>query len=197
MSRFASMMAAVVALWLAWSTAWAQAPSGGGPAPSVHPSTKLNFPATLGSAKLEQSVYVPAVAGTREASYTYVYSAGRMQIFVDVFDNGRRVPTGTSSPLIASQFNASLGEAEQQLKASGFARFERQTVASTCTYGSISFRCVVFSAASGTSRLYSKVLLTGYHDNYVKIAINWSQANGQTIADADKALNEFVPALFH
>jgi hypothetical protein len=196
-------MAMAAALWLVWmlapAIAWAQASGGTGalPAPPVHPGTKLAFPATLGSARLDQAVYFPAMPGVREANYTYVYSIGRMQIFVDVFDNGRRAPTGTSSPLVASQFNASLGEAEQQLKAGGFTRFEKQTVASTCAYGSVAFRCIVFSAVNGTSRLYSKVLLTGYHDNFVKIAISWSQATGQTVSDADKALNEFVPALFH
>jgi hypothetical protein len=187
-----------VALPVVRSAAWAQQPAGGpGPAPSVHPGTKLNFPPTLGGAKLEQSTYSPAVPDSRDASYTWVYSVGRMQIYVDVFDAGRRVPTGTSSPLIASQFNASMGDSERQLKAGGFARFERQTVASTCTYGSVSFRCIVYSAVNGTSRIYSKMLLTGYRDSFVKIAVNWSQANGQTLADADKALNEFVPALLH
>jgi hypothetical protein len=186
------MWAMAAALWLASSLAWAQSP-----APSVHPGTKLSFAPTVGGARLEQSTLYPAVSGGHEAIYSYVYSIGRMQIFIDVFDNGRRAPTGTSSPLLTSQFNASLGDSEQQLKTAGFARFEKQTVASTCTFGSVAFRCIVFSAVSGASRLFSKMMMTGYHDSFVKIAINWSQANGQTVADADKALNEFVPALFH
>jgi len=201
MSRSALAVAAAAGLWavaVLAMPAWSQVPVGGqGPAPPVHPGTKLSFPITLGSAKLEQSTYLPAVPGSRDAVYTYVYSIGRMQIFVDVFDTGRRAPSGTSSPLLSSQFDASLGDSERQLKASGFTRFEKQTVASTCTYGSVSFRCLVFSAVSGTSRLYSKLLMTGYHDSYVKIAVNWSQATGQTVTDADKALNEFIPALFH
>jgi len=201
MSSRASAIAVAAAL-LAVSclvlTARAQLPGGGqSPAPPVHPGTKLSFPITLGSAKLEQSAYFPAVPGAREAAYTYLYSAGRMQIFVDVFDNGRRVPSGTSSPLIASQFDAALGDAERLLKTSGYTRFERQTVASTCSYASVAFRCIVYSAVSGMNRLYSKLLMTGYHDSFVKIHIDWSQSNGQTIADADKALNEFVPALMH
>jgi hypothetical protein len=201
MSRRASaiaMVCALLAAWLAPTPARAQLPSGGqSPAPPVHPGTKLAFPITLGGAKLEQSVYFPAVPGTRDADYTYVYSAGRMQIFVELFDGGRRAPSGIGSPLLAAQFDAALGETERQLKTGGFTRFERSTVASTCTYGSVAFRCIVFSAVGGMNRLYSKLLMTGFRDSYVKIHVDWSQATSQTLADADKVLNEFVPALMH
>ena len=39
------------------------------------------------------------------------------------------------------------------------------------------------------------LLLTGFRDNFVKIRVDWSQAHQQTAADADAALQAFVPAL--
>ena len=44
-------------------------------------------------------------------------------------------------------------------------------------------------------RVYSKLLLTGFREHYVKIRIDWGQALQQ--ADADAALQAFIPALMH
>ena len=51
--------------------------------------------------------------------------------------------------------------------------------------------------APATGRVYGKLLLTGYRDNFVKIVAEWSQADSSTVADADKALGAFIPALMH
>lgn len=199
MSRTATIVAAAL-LWVASAftalalTALALPALAQGTAPTVHPGTKLNFAPTVGTAKLESSTFTPAAAG-RGAGYTYIYSAGKMQITVDVFDGGRRVPFGSTNPTIASQLDTEAIAAEQQIKAAGYTRFERPTVASTCNYGAVTFRCTVYSASTGGTRLYSKLLLTGYHDNFVKISIIWSIGTGQMLHDADQALNSFIPAL--
>jgi hypothetical protein len=194
MSRMATLVAAAllsvaVALLAVTPPALAQ-----GAAPSVHPGTKLNFAPTLGTAKFESSTFTPAAPG-HGAGYTYIYSVGKMQITVDVFDGGRRVPYGSTNPTIASQLDTEAIAAEQQIKAAGYTRFERPPVASTCNYGAVTFRCTVYSASTAGTRLYSKLLLTGYHDNFVKISIIWSIGTGQTLHDADQALNSFIPAL--
>lgn len=192
-----SRTAAILAGALLWAAALLAGPAlAQGTAPSIHPGTKLNFAPTLGTARLEHSTFTPAAAG-RGAGYTYIYSAGKMQITVDVFDGGRHVPSGSTNPAVATQFDSDATTAEQQIKASGYSRFERPTVPSTCTYGSVSFRCLVYSASSGGTRLYSKLLMTGYHENFVKISIIWSIGSGQTLVDADQALNSFIPALMH
>ena len=49
--------------------------------------------------------------------------------------------------------------------------------------------------APGGGRLFSKMMLTGYHDYFVKIRVDWSQADGRTVGDADTILQAFVPAL--
>lgn len=188
-----SRMLAIVAAALLWAgTAAAQ-----GAAPSVHPGTKISFAPTVGTARLENSTHFNAVPGVRGAGDTYNYSAGKMQITVDVFDAGRRVGVGASNPTVANQFDTEANASESQIRQAGYTRFERPTVPSTCNYGAVSFRCIVYSAQSGATRLYSKMLLTGYNGYFVKIAIIWSLADNTTLNDADQALNSFIPNLMH
>ncbi len=69
---------------------------------------------------------------------------------------------------------------------------------STCTYGSITFRCITYSAVNqGNARIFTKMMLTGFRENFIRIRIDWSQARQQTATDADAALQAFVPALLH
>lgn len=165
------------------------------PAPTLHPGTKISFAPVVGGAKLEQAVHFDAVRGGRNAGDTYVYSVGKMQITVDVYDAGRRIPAGSTNPTVANQFETETNAAEQQIKAANYQRFERPTVPSSCTYGTVTFRCLVYSAQAGGTRLYSKMLLTGYNGYFVKIAIIWSVGDKVTTIDADQALNNFIPAL--
>jgi hypothetical protein len=189
MSRIAALLAAVL-VWAA--PAWSQTP-----APALHPGTKLSFGPTVGSAKFEHSSHFGPILGLRGAGDTYTYSVGKMQLTVDVFESGRRVGTGGTNPTVANQFDTEANATEQQIRTAGYTRFERPTVPSTCTYGANSFRCIVFSAQSGSNRIYSKMLLTGYNGYFVKIAIIWSIADSNTLHEADQALNEFIPALMH
>jgi len=158
------------------------------PAPSVHSGTKLSFPPSLGGATLEQSL-------NEGGSAAYLYSINKMQIFVHVADFGRRVPSGSDSPALMNQFTNELNDAAAKLKAAGFGQIERPAVPSSCAYGSVTFRCIVYSVNSTGGRLFSKLMITGYHDSFVKIRIDWSAANGSTQTDADAALQSFVPAL--
>ena len=114
---------------------------------------------------------------------------------VQIFDGGRRVPAGSASPAITNEFSAEVAEAEQQARGAGLSGFEKPAVPATCTYGAFAFRCIVYSAATGNGRVYGKLLLTGYRDNFVKIIAEWSQADSATLADADRALQPFVPAM--
>ena len=182
MSRLLSFaLAALLATGLVVGPAVAQTA-----APGVDPGTKIAFPSSLAGTTLARS---------NGSTYEYTASNG-MGITVDVYDNGRRIPNGSSHPTIINQFNDELGVLRQQAAAAGMAGFEKPTVPSACTYGQFTFRCIVFSASSGsTGRISGKVLMIGYRDHFVKIVIQWRQKDGQTTADADKILNVFVPAL--
>ena len=161
-------------------------------APTVEPGTKLSFPATLAGATLERSASVRG-----GASYQYA-APNRMEVTIDVYGGDRRVPNGSSHPTIINQFNDELVVIHQQASAVGLSGFEKPAAPSACTYGQLTFRCIVFSATSGaTGRILGKVLLIGYRDHFVKIVIQWRQKDGQTSAEADKVLNAFVPALMH
>ena len=182
------VVATFLALMLLAGVAPAQAQ-----APPVEPATKLAFPATLGGATLSRSV-----SNANSSTYQYLAPNG-MEVTVDVYSGGRRVPNGSSHPTIINQFNDELGTISQQAQAAGMKGFEKPTVPSACTYGQYTLRCIVFNAQgnSATGRIYGKFLLIGYREHFVKIIVRWNQTSGQTVADADKVLNAFVPALLH
>lgn len=176
-------------------SAWAQTQS---TTPGTDAGTKLAFPATLGGASFERSVNYGAPPANRPDQGTrYFYSTPKkMIITVHVFDGGRRVPAGSTSPVVVSEFASELDSIAQQIQGSGYTHFERPSVPSSCTFGSVIFRCITYSALTQANmRLYSKLLLTGYQNHFIKIQIDWSQAHQQTSADADTALQAFVPAL--
>jgi len=185
MSRIWPVLLALLA-----GTAAAQAQSS---APSTDPGTKLAFPSTLGGAQLERSANEPG-----QGRGYYYMTPKRMVIAVHVYDGGRRVPAGSDNPAVVAEFAKELDVIEQQATFAGYANFERPAVSSTCVYGSVRFRCISFSAAvQANARLYGRVLMTGYHDNFVKIRIEWWPTRQQSAADADAALQAFVPALMH
>ncbi len=190
MSRIlAAVAAACFCVSAAMASAMAQDRPPTGPAPTVHPGTKLSFPPSLGGATLVHGDMFGA-----DAAYAYVLP-NRLQIVVQIKDLGRRMPTGSDNPQITSLFSAELSLAEQQAKANGLTRFERPAVSSSCTYGTTTFRCIVFNAAGGSARAYSKMLMTGYNGFVLVIHADWALANQTTQADADAALQAFVPAL--
>jgi len=195
MSRSLAILAAAVLAWVGAASAQTQSTG-----PTTHAGTKLAFPATLGGAQLERSVnYAAPPANRPDLGYSYYYSTPKkMVIAVQVFDGGRRVPPGSDSPTVIGEFTNELASAEEQIKSGGYTRFERPSVPSTCTYGSVTFRCITYSAMTQANlRVYSKLLLTGYREHYVKIRIDWGQAMQQSSADADAALQAFIPALMH
>ena len=184
MSRLLSFaLAALLATGLSVGPAVAQTA-----APGVDPGTKIAFPSSLAGTTLARS---------NGSTYEYTASNG-MGITVDVYDNGRRIPNGSSHPTIINQFNDELATISQQASAAGLKGFEKPAVPSACTYGQYTLRCIVFSAQGGSSgRIYGKFLLIGYREHFVKIIVHWNQAGGQTNADVDKLLTAFVPALLH
>jgi hypothetical protein len=166
--------------------------------PTTNAGTRLNFPASLGGATFERSVnYAAPPANNPGLGTAYTYSTPkRLTISVQVYDLGRRVPSGSDNPTVIGQFNAELSSAEQQFKYAGYTAFQKPSVPSSCTYGAVTLRCVTYSGVTqANSRVYSKLLLTGFRDHFIKIRIDWAQSHQQSAADADAALQAFVPAL--
>ena len=166
--------------------------------PTTNAGTKLNFASNLGGATFERSVnYSAPPANNPGLGMSYFYSTPkRLAISVQVFDLGRRVPSGSDNPTVIGQFNSELASAEQQFKYAGYTAFQKPSVPSTCTYGAVSFRCVTYSGVTqANSRIYSKLLLTGFRDHFIKIRIDWAQSHQQTAADAETSLQSFIPAL--
>ena len=166
--------------------------------PTANAGTKLNFPASLGGATFERSInYAAPPANNPGQGMAYHYSTPkRLMISVQVFDLGRRVPAGSDNPVVTGQFNAEVSSAEQQFKFAGYTGFQKPSVPSVCTYGTVSFRCITYSGVTqANARVYSKLLLTGFREHFIKIRIDWAQSHQQTAADAEASLQSFVPAL--
>ena len=179
MSRLSVLLLAAL---LAAGPAVAQTAASG-----VDPGTKIAFPSSLAGATL-----------ARSTGSTYEYAAANgMTVTVDVYDNGRRVPNGSSHPTIINQFTEELENIRQQAQSVGMANFEKPAVPSACSYGPWNLRCITFSAMGGgvTGRIYGKFLLIGYREHFVKIIVHWTQTSGRSNADADTLLTAFVPAL--
>jgi hypothetical protein len=192
MSRIWTVLFALLA-WSGAATAQTQST-----APTTDAGTKLSFPATLGGAQFERSVNYAAPPANRPGQgHSYFYSTSKkILIVVQVYDGGRRVPSGSDNPAVVAEFTNELKASEEQARFAGYTQFERPSVPSTCAFGSAKFRCISYSAATqSNARLYSKVMMTGYRDHFVKIRIEWWPTRQQTAADADAALQAFVPAL--
>jgi hypothetical protein len=192
MSRSLAVLLASV-LWATAGAAQTQSTS-----PTNHPGTKLAFPATLGGAQFERAVNYAAPPNNRpDQGLTYFYSTPKKLIIaVHVYDGGRRVPPGSGNPVVVDEFMGDLTNAELQSRHGGYTNFERPSVASTCTYGGVSFRCTTYSAVNqSNARLFTKLLMTGFRDHFVSIRVDWSLARQQSAADAEAALQAFVPAL--
>ena len=194
MSRLLIVLLAAMA-WAGAAAAQTQSTT-----PGTHAGTKLAFPATLGGAQFERVVnYAGPPTNRPDQGVTYFYSTPKkMGIAVHIYDGGRRVPPGSGNPLVVDEFMGEISSSEQQVRFGGYKDFERPSVPSTCTYGGISFRCITYSAVNqANARLYTKMMMTGFRDNFISIRIDWSQARQQTATDADAALQAFVPALIH
>jgi hypothetical protein len=182
-------MAALVAVAMAAAASFANAQPA---APATHSGTRITFAPTLGPAQFERSITYPV---GRETVYSYQYNRGKMAIAVTIHDGGRRAPPGSDNPAIVAHFAEEMQSTERAFRATGLSNVERPAVPSSCSYGSFSFRCVVFSASGQGGRLFSKLLMTGFREHFLKIRIDWSQGGGATVADADQTLQGFVPAL--
>jgi hypothetical protein len=195
MSKILSILVATIGLGA--GAAWAQTQS---TTPTVDPGTKLNFAPTVGGATFERVVnYAGPPANRPDQGSSYFYTTPKkMIITVQVFDGGRHVPPGSTSPTVVNEFTNEIATAEEQIKNSGYTNFQRPSVSSNCVYGSQSFRCITYSAMTqANQRVYSKVLLTGYQNHFIKVRIDWGQMQQVTSTDADAALQAFIPALLH
>ena len=195
MSRRLAGIVGLLAGLLSVSAAVAQTQS---TKPGAHAGTQIAFPATVGGATLERSVNYGAPPNNRpEQGIRYYYSTPKKMIIgVHLYDGGRRVPSGSGNPVVVDEFMGALSAAEAQVHHGGYTGFERPPVPSTCTFGNATFRCITYSAVNqGNARLFTKLMMTGYRDHFLQVQIDWSQARGQSAADADAALKAFMTAL--
>ena len=168
---------------------------------AVHAGTKLNFAATLGGASFRAVGQLCGAARQQpELGTSYFYSTPKkMVITVQVFDGGRRVPAGSRQSdrdRRVQQRDSDRSNSRSRAAATSIPE-ARGAVDLQLWRGRPSAASPTAPSARRTCAVYSKLLLTGYREHFVKIRIDWGQSPGlqQTSADADAALQAFVPAL--
>ncbi|MGE0420773.1 MAG: hypothetical protein AB7O88_00835 [Reyranellaceae bacterium] len=191
---FAALVAAAPALALD-----PPAPSGDMSAPATHKPTGLTFPPSIAGVSLRRSIDYGRSAGNPGLGYGYTYALpGRLVITAYVYDLGRRVPVGHQSPLLTAAFDESLQSIHLVAQRSGKYRDLRVVQApSACPYGAVVFRCATLSATSadGTLPLYTKLLLTGYRDHFLKLRVDWRQDSPGDTAEVERVVQTFVGAI--
>ena len=100
-----------------------------------------------------------------------------MEITVDVYGGGRRVPNGSSNPTIINQFNDELGRHQPASGRGGLSGSRsRGAVGLHLRRSDLPLHHLQRLSGTATGRVYSKLLLTGYREHFVKILIDWSQS---------------------
>ena len=63
-----------------------------------------------------------------------------------------------------------------------------------CAYGAVVFRCASLAAISsdGTQPIYTRLLLTGYRNYFLKLRVDWRQNSPDDTTEVERMLQTFV-----
>ncbi len=168
-------------------------------APSTHKPTGLTFPPSIAGIAIQRSIDYGRSADNPGLGYGYTYGVpGRLLVTAYVYDLGQRVPDGYQSPAVSAAFEESLQSIHLVAQRSGKYRDLRVVQAPTaCAYGVVIFRCATLAAISsdGTQPLYTRVLVTGYRNYFLKLRVDWRQDAPADTAEVERMLQTFVGAI--
>jgi hypothetical protein len=168
-------------------------------APATHKPTGLTFPPSIAGIAIQRSIDYGRSANNPGLGYGYTYGVpGRLVVTAYVYDLGQRVPNGYQSPVVAAAFDESLQSIHLVAQRAGKYRDLRVVQAPTsCAYGAIVFRCATLAAISsdGTQPLYTRLLLTGYRNYFLKLRVDWRQNSPADTAEVERMLQTFVGAI--
>jgi hypothetical protein len=165
-------------------------------APMVHAPTGLRFPPAIAGVPLIRSIDYARAGDDPGLGLGYTYGIpGRLLVTAYVYDLGRRAPDGHDSAVIAAAFDQSLASIRVAATRIGKYRDLRiELPARLCGYGTVTFRCVAFTAisADGTQPLMGNLLLTGYRGYFLKLRADWRRDAPDDTAVVERVLQTFV-----
>lgn len=165
-------------------------------APATHRPTGLSFPPAIAGILFQRSIDYARSASNPGLGYGYTYGVpGRLVVTAYVYDLGQRVPDGQRSPAVDAAFDESLQSIHLVAQRSGKYRDLRLVQApADCPYGAVVFRCATLAALSsdGTQPLYTRLLLTGYRNYFLKLRVDWRQGSPDDTAEVERVLQTFV-----
>lgn len=162
------------------------------PAPTVHAATRVSFPQQVGGATLARTIDYEKTYKEPGLGYSWHYSVPQtLSAGIYLYTMGMSsVPTGARDPAVLQQFDQGMGDIPLSKKYEQLAVLKGPT---DCTYGAITFRCVVETCVVVSTRSADKLelLLTGFRNHFLKIRLDWHQNSPQ----GDAAAERFMQAL--
>lgn len=165
-------------------------------APATHKATGLTFPPSIAGIAIQRSIDYGRSDNNPGLGYGYTYGVpGRLIVTAYVYDLGQRVPDGHQSPTVLAAFEESLRSIHLVARRAGKYRDLRVVQAPAgCAYGAVVFRCATLAAISsdGTQPLYTRLLLTGYRNYFLKLRVDWRQNSPDDTTEVERMLQTFV-----
>jgi len=165
-------------------------------APATHKPTGLTFPPSIAGVAFQRSIDYGRSENNPGLGYGYSYGVpGRLIVTAYVYDLGQRVPPGYPSPAVLDAFEESLRSIHLVAQRSGkYLDLRVVQAPADCAYGAVVFRCATLAAISsdGTQPLYTRVLLTGYRNYFLKLRVDWRQNAPDDTAEVERVLQTFV-----
>jgi hypothetical protein len=186
-----SQWIALLALLLLPAPVLAQSPQPV-PAPAIHAATKVSFPDQIGGANRTRSVDYEKTYNEKGLGYSWHYIVPQtLSAGIYLYDFGQSsIPTGPAGTAVQQQFQQGMGDILESKK------YEQITIVkgpADCTYGAITFRCVVETCTVVSTRSADKLelLVTGFRNHFLKVRLDWHQRSPQ----GDAAAERFMQAL--
>lgn len=187
MRAFAAGLGLLLTLGL--TSALAQTPQGAQvPAPERHLETGLTFPATLGPARKVSSNDYGKSNNKPQLGFYWGYQTAQLTTSFYVYNFGiTSIATGAGNNAVLQQFQQAQSDIDAGAKAGRYEQLQVSKTPGNCTFGTLTFRCVTYSAIRPTDKrpVFTRLLVAGYRNYFLKIRQDWPQDTPAAGRDVD------------
>jgi hypothetical protein len=182
-----------IALVLLPTLSFAQGPAQqAAPAPAFHAATKVTFPDQIGGASRTRSVDYGKTYNEPGLGQSWHYTVPQtLSAGIYLYTYGQTsIAAGPGSPAVLQQFEQAMGDIPESKKYEQLAVLKGPT---DCTFGAITFRCVIETCVVVSTRSADKLqlLVTGFRNHFLKVRLDWHQNSPQ----GDAIVERFMQAL--
>lgn len=165
------------------------------PAPERNRETGLAFPNMIGPARKVGSIDYSQTKAAPELGWAWNYETQAMTTTFYVYNFGLgSIPPGATSGPVLTQFQQAVADIEIGAQAGRYEQLKPSQGPANCTIGALVFRCITFTAAlPGDKRpVFTRLLVTGYRDYFLKIRQDWLQNSPAAARDAEAVIQAFA-----